>query len=64
MDAFTHTQLIALLLAVIGALWSFIQVCVLGWSVLVWYEIRRLRDRTITWESRLSAIEVKLGLLP
>lgn len=50
----------SLLLALVGVLWSLVQLAVIGWVSLVWWELRRLRDRSIRWDTQLARIEAQL----
>lgn len=59
-DHFTVNETIAVLLALAGVLWSIVQLAVIGWVALVWYEIRRLRDRSIEWDLKLARIEAQI----
>ncbi|HKV95866.1 MAG TPA: hypothetical protein VJR90_00025 [Gammaproteobacteria bacterium] len=60
MDYLTVQQTMSLLLALVGVLWSLVQLAVIGWVSLVWWELRRLRDRSIRWDTQLARIEAQL----
>lgn len=56
-DYLPSSTAIAVLVAVLGALWALVQLALVSWTALVWWEIRRLRDRTDGIDNRLARIE-------